>query len=220
MAFENLKKAYSLDEGDRVLLAEITTNYYYSKRYNEAIEMFKLKKEKGWEDKTDPIMIARSYYYMEDYAGAEKAFADLIAVDPKNIDAYLWKARAVSKLDPDLEEGLAAPHFEELVNAIGTETEKYKGPLQEAYSYFGYFKITKKDYDAAKEWYDKMYSLDPNNKEWQISALTAFASIAYKEKDYVEARDNYQKILALQPNNPTIEQAIKDLNKVIQAGQK
>ncbi len=55
----------------------------------------------------------------------------------------------------------------------------------------GYYNIVKKDYTAAKEWYKKMYELDPKNKEWQISALTAYASIAYKEKNYVEARDKY-----------------------------
>jgi tetratricopeptide (TPR) repeat protein len=219
-AFENLKKAYSMDEGDRALLAEIATDYYYAKRYPEAIETFQLKAQKGWADKTDPIMIARSYYNMKDSENALKAFGDILANDPKNVDAALYQARTASNMDPDMVTGAAAPYFEKVISIIGTDTEKYKAALQESFSYFGYFNITKKDYTAAKEWYTKMLNLDPSNKDWKVAALNGLASIAYKEKNYVEARDNYQKILELDPGNASIQQGIKDLNKVIAAQQK
>ncbi len=116
-AFENLKKAYSMDESDRVLLAEIATDYYYSRRYKDAIETYQLKAQKGWADKADPTMIARAYYNMEDYPKAEESFKKLIETDPKNIDAILFLARTESRIDPESELGLAAPVFENMISS-------------------------------------------------------------------------------------------------------
>jgi tetratricopeptide (TPR) repeat protein len=216
-AFENLRKAYSIDEGDRALLTEIATDYYYAKRYNEAIEIFRMKAQKGWEDKPDPVMVARAYYYMKDYPKAEEAFNNLIAKDAGNIDAHVWLARTASQMDPELKEGLAAPKFEAMISQIGTETEKYKNQLQEAYSYFGSYNLVNSNYDVAKQWYEKMFNLDPNNKEWKITALKSFAIIAYKEKNYVEARNRYQQLLEIDPGNAEFKQALQDLNKAIAA---
>jgi hypothetical protein len=42
----------------------------------------------------------------------------------------------------------------------------------------------------------------------------------YREKKYVETRDIYMKILELDPANKEMQQYIKDLNKVIDAGKK
>ncbi len=218
-AFENLKKAYSMEEGDRALLAEIGTDYYYARRFPEAIEIFNLKAEKGWSDKVDKIMIARSYYNMKEYQKAIDAFTVITEADPGNIDAYLWIARSASGLDPDNSQGLAYPRFMDLVNKVGTDTEKYKNALYDAYSYLGYYHMDKKEYEASKEWYRKMYELDPKNKDWQITGLTGLASVAYKEKDYVEARSVFNQILALDPKNATALEAIPNLNKVINAKQ-
>ncbi len=218
-AFEYLKKAYAMDESDRALLKEIAQNYYYSKRYQQAIEMLQLKAEKGWSDPADPVMIARAYYNMKDYTKAEEAFTAIIEKTPKNIDAHLWLARTASQMDPDSDLGLAYPKFEQLVNQVGTETEKYKNALQESYTYLGYYHLNKKEYDQAKEWYQKLYDLDPNNKEWRITALNSFALISYRQKNYVEAKGYYQEILKLDPANTQIQQVIADLNKAIAAKQ-
>lgn len=216
-AFENLKKAYAMDETDKVLLAEIANNYYYSRRYPEAIEMFKLKAEKDQAGKADPIYIARAYYYMKDFANAQEAFGQIIAKDPANIDAYLWQARAASSMDPDNTQGLAAPFFEAMINQIGTETSKYKNAVQEAYSYFGYYNLTQKNYDVAKDWYRKMSELDPENKDWKINAFSGLAMIASKEKNWPEVRDNYLKILELDPTRNDIKEGLQNVNKVINA---
>ncbi|MFO7371416.1 MAG: tetratricopeptide repeat protein [Bacteroidales bacterium] len=219
-AFENLKKAYSMDESDDKLLSEIASNYYYSKRYKEAIEMFEMKAQKGKEGKADAIFIARAYYNLKDFAKAEETFAKIVEEDPSNIDAHLWLARNASNQDPENTLGLAAPKFEAMINQIGTETDKYKNALQEAYSYFGYFNITKKEFGVAKDWYNKIIALDATNKGWQIGAYSGLAMIASKEKNWVEARNYYQKILDLDPSRKDIKQGIEDLTKVINAAQK
>jgi tetratricopeptide (TPR) repeat protein len=219
-AFDNFRKAYAMDETDKALLSEMATDYYYSRRYKEAIEMFNLKAEKGWSEKNDAMMVARSYYNMKDYLKADEAFGNMITKDPGNIEAHLWLARTASQMDPESEQGLAVPKFENMISQIGTETEKNKMALYEAYSYMGYYNLLKKDYEAAKQWYDKLYNLDPKNKEWQIKALSSIGVIFYREKNYVDAKNTYQKILELDPKNAEIKQAIQDLNKAIAAGKK
>jgi|WetSurMetagenome_2_1015567.scaffolds.fasta_scaffold53391_2 tetratricopeptide (TPR) repeat protein len=219
-AFANLRRAYAMDETDRALLTEIAQDYYYAKRYSEAIEMFQLKAQKGWTDAPDATMIARAYYNMKDYTKADEAFTALVIKNPKNIDAQLWLARTASQMDPNSDLGLAFPKFENLVNQVGTETDKYKSALQEAYTYLGYYHLNKKEYDASKEWYQKLYDLDPNNKDWKITSLNSFALIAYRQKNYSEAKDYYQQILKLDPGNTQIQQVINDLNKAIAAQQK
>jgi tetratricopeptide (TPR) repeat protein len=219
-AFEQFRKAYAMDESDKALLAEMATDYYYSRRYKDAIQMLELKAEKGQADKGDAMMIARSYYNLKDYQNADSAYNKIVAADPKNIDAHLWLARTASQMDPESEAGLAAPKFEAMINQIGTETEKYKSALFEAYSYFGSYNLLKKDYGAAKQWYEKLFNLDPKNKDWQIKALSAIGIVNFREKKYVETRDIYQKILDLDPTNKEIKQAIQDLNKTIAATKK
>ncbi|HLO58305.1 MAG TPA: tetratricopeptide repeat protein [Bacteroidales bacterium] len=216
-AFENLNKAYSMDEGDRGLLAEIATDYYYSKRYQDAIRVFQMKAEKGWEDKPDKIMIARAYYNMKDFPKAQEAFTNIVNNDPANIDARLWLARTASSMDPDLSQGLAAPVFEQVINQIGNETDKYKNALQEAYDYFGSYNLMKENWTDAISWYDKMYNLDPNNKAWQTKALSGKTIVYFKQKKYVDARDIYNQLLQLDPNNKDYQKAVAELTKVINA---
>ncbi|HEX2394700.1 MAG TPA: tetratricopeptide repeat protein [Bacteroidales bacterium] len=219
-AFANMNKAFEMDPGDKQLLTEMAQNYYYSRRYADAIKTFELLAEKGWSGKTDKTMIARAYYNMKDNEKALQAFTDLLNENPQNVDAALYLARTASNMDPDMVEGKAEPYFEKVLTMIGSETEKYKAAIQEAYSYFGYLNITKKEFDAAMEWYDKMYNLDPNNKEWQKSALGAKGSIALREKKYVEAKRHYEDYLKLDPNNAEVQDAIANLNKVINAAQR
>jgi len=120
-------------------------------------------------------------------------------------------------MDPENEQGLAFPKFEKLISLIGTDTEKYKNALVEAYTYMGYFHLANKEYDQSREWYKKLQDLDPNNKDLTLTALNSYALIAFRQKNYVEARDYYQEILKLDPDNKGIQQAVLDLNKAIAA---
>jgi tetratricopeptide (TPR) repeat protein len=216
-AFNNLKKAYFMDESDKGLLTEIAGNYYYSRRYKEAVEMLNLKAQKGWAGKDDPMIIGKCYYQMKDLENADKTFSEIIAGDPDNIQARLYLARTYSMKETSSAEGLAVPKFEALLAQVGNRTEEFKQEVNEAYVYMGYYNLQAEKYETAKGWYDKMFALDPNNKEWQLRALNAKAMINYKEKDYIAARENYNKILAIDPNNQSARQAVSDLTKVINA---
>ena len=74
--------------------------------------MLELKASKGWAAKTDPMMIARSYYMLADYPKADETFGKIVAAEPKNFEAHLFLARTASQMDPESTQGLAAPKFE------------------------------------------------------------------------------------------------------------
>jgi tetratricopeptide (TPR) repeat protein len=216
-SFENLKKAYYADESDKALLSEIASNYYATRRYAEAADMYNLKASKGWAGKSDPMLIGKCYYQLKDLQNADKTFSGIIAQDPANVQAHLYLSRTYSMMDPSSKEGLARPKFEAMMQQIGDKTSDYKQELFEAYSYMGYHFMQDGEYSAARNWYTKLLNLDASNKEWQIKALQSMALINYKEKDYISARENYNKILILNPNDRESKKAVEDLTKVINA---
>jgi tetratricopeptide (TPR) repeat protein len=202
-------------------------DYYYSRRYKEAVETFQLKAAKGQADKNDPMLIGKAYYSLamasrspQDIDNADAAFSKIVADDPGNIEAHSYLARSVSLRDPESKQGLAAPRFESMIIQIGPETEKYKQALFEAYSYLGYHNLQKKDYETSRSWYEKLFSLDTKNKEWQIRALQSMALTCYREKNYISAREYYQRILLIDPNNADAKKAVNDLTTVINAAKK
>jgi tetratricopeptide (TPR) repeat protein len=216
-AFEQLKKAYARDETDKALLSEIAMNYYYSRRYKDAVEMFKLKAEKGWAAKNDPMLIGKSYYQLKDWPNADKTFSEIVGREPENIEASLYLARTYSWMETSTEQGLAVSKFDALLKLIGDRTEENKQACYEAYKYLGFYNYSVGKTEAAHSWYDKWYALDSKNKSWQIDALLAKAMIDYKKKDYVAARENYYKVLAIEPEHKASKQAVNDLTKVINA---
>lgn len=219
-AFEQLKKAYALDPSDGALLSEMASDYYYSRRYQNAIETFELKAAKGLAGKGDPMLIGKSYYQLKNWSKSDSVFSSIISNNPDEVQAYVYLARTYSNLDLTSELGLAAPKFLALIEKASSDSVKYKQELYEAFSYMGYFNLQKKEYEPAKIWYNRLFNLDGKNKDWQIRALSSLALISYKEKNYVEAREFYQKLIVLDPNNADFKQAIKDLDKVIAAQKK
>jgi tetratricopeptide (TPR) repeat protein len=216
-AFEQLHKAYELDPADNTLLSEMALNYYYSRRYDQAIEMFNTKAAKGVSDKGDAMLIAKSYYQMKDSPKAEEVLNKIISEQPENMEARAYLARTFSQMDPTSELGLAAPKFEELIQAVGEDTVKFKPYLYEALTYMGYYTLLVKEYETAKAYYNRLYNLDPNNKDWQMRSLSALSMISYREKKYNESLEIYQRMLVFDPNNAAIKQNISDLKKVIAA---
>ncbi|MBN1789893.1 MAG: tetratricopeptide repeat protein [Bacteroidales bacterium] len=216
-AFEQLKKAYSMDESDKNLLTEIAMNNYYNRRYKDAIELLKMKAAKGWAGKNDAMTVGKCYYQLKDLTNADKAFSEIIASDPDNIEAHLFLARTYSLMENDPVEGRAAPKFEAMIKQIGTRGDEFKQPLYEAYKYLAYHNYQAGRSEAAHSWYDKWLNLDSNNKEWQVNALRGKAMIDFKRKDWVSARDDYNRVLAIDPNNVEAKKFVTDLTKIINA---
>jgi len=216
-AFDAYDKAFAMDSNNVNLAAEIASSYYFTHWYKGAITWFNIKNKKGKTDKEDLMQIGKAYYQLKEFTKADSVFSKAIADQPDNMQAYIWLATTASSMDPTSELGLAKPKFEMLLEKVGSETTKYIKEVAEAYKYFGYYYLQKKDFPAAKIWSKKLFDLDPSNKQWQLLSLQSLAVIAYREKNYVEARDYYIELRKLDPANPEYTRMIKEFTKTIDA---
>ena len=108
----------------------------------------------------------------EQAASVEKAIAiydDMKVKYPTSADySNFMAARTIQLLDADQKKGLAKPYYEALVTSIetaGIKSDADKSRIKEAYTYLGIylFKI-KNDSEAAKPYFDKLISIDPENE--------------------------------------------------------
>ena len=100
---------------------------------------------------------------------ALEIYKSLIEKFPTSADySNFMSARTIQLLDPDQKKGLARPYYEAIVTSIeaaGVKSDADKMRLKEAYSYLGiyFFKIAN-DSAAAKPYFDKLITLDPENE--------------------------------------------------------
>jgi len=84
---------------------------------------------------------------------------------------YYWQARSNAAIDTAMTEGLAIPHYQQLVqtiDSVATPSASDKKWLIEAYNYMAAYETnTKKDYPAAIEYFKKILAVDPANETAQ-----------------------------------------------------
>lgn len=137
------------------------------KRYDEAIVAYQLV-DSIRTTLTSPELfsLGKSYYFTAQYGKADTTFQKLIALQPNMAIVYLWQARSVANLDPEVNgkiKGLAKPIFEKVVEKGIAEPAKNKKDLIEAYSYLGYYHVLKNELAPAKSFFEKILQLDPSN---------------------------------------------------------
>ncbi len=216
-AFQMLEKAYEMDPSDGTVLTEMAMDYYYARRYDEAVKMYKLKAQKGLAAPSDDMQIGKAYYSMNELPKADSTFSAIVTDKPDNMQAHLYLARTRSKVDSTFEQGLANAEFEKVIAMGAVDSVKYKAELFESFSYMGTYYLMTKQYDKSKAWNMRLINLDPKNKDWQIKGWSSMGIVAYREKNYVAARDAYQNVLKLDPANDRVKKMISDLDKVINA---
>lgn len=170
-AIENLSKALELDPSKAELYYDLASAYASNEQYDKAIEVYSQKQEKLGASNTDYFHMGNSYMMAGDYQKADETYAKITETNPTYAYAHLWRARAQANLDPESEQGLAKPHYEEFIKLAGNETEKYKKELIEANSYLGYYYYLKGERDNAIASWEKVQALDPTNEQAQ-TALT------------------------------------------------
>jgi hypothetical protein len=95
---------------------------------------------------------------------ADSAFSKVTQLSAKWPGGFLWRAKANTQLDPDSKKGLALPHYEAFIEKVGTDVEKNKKDLIEAYSYLGFYYFDK-DKTKSKDYWTKVSELDPKNEK-------------------------------------------------------
>lgn len=95
---------------------------------------------------------------------------------------YYWQARSNAAIDTAMTEGLAIPHYQQLVqtlDSVAAPTASDKKWMIEAYNYMAAYETnTKKDYPAAIGYFKKILVIDPANETAQkyISMLEKMTS--------------------------------------------
>lgn len=111
----------------------------------------------------DYFALGKAYYYGASYPQADSAFSKLLELQPQLLAASLWKARALSNLDPDSEKGLAKPYYEQVIEKAAADAAKYKNELKESYSYLGYYYYLKAEIATSKDYWIKVKAIDPQD---------------------------------------------------------
>jgi tetratricopeptide (TPR) repeat protein len=174
----------------------------------------------GRNEPKDYMQLGRWYLNAENYKAADSVFAEVLKKNPKMVEAYVFDARTFSKMEGDPKVGTARPKFEKLLEVAATDSVKNQDAMMEAYQYLAYHYMQNDNYLKAKEYYTKMTTLDPANKDFKGRGFGGLAQLETKmtstEKTIeaklpylTRAEDYYTKILAFDPNNELVKTALK-----------
>ena len=172
LAIIEWEKAASMNENvAKELTDDIAMLYKKQKLYDKAIETY-LKRQQMVELTLNELYNLGQCYYAgpKNYTEADTLFAKVAALSPTYSPAFWWRGRCKGQLDPKNELWLAKPHFEkvlELVLGDDRKLDKNKKMVIESAKYLGayYGGSTEKDAIKAKEYFQLVYDIDPNDKQ-------------------------------------------------------
>ncbi len=153
------------------MLREIAKAYYKARKYTKVIETYEKLMDGNPKNLngTDYFDLGRSYYFgPKDFIKADTCFSRLCQLSPTFATAYFWRAKSNTQQDLKNEKWLAKPHYEAALALVKLEertTASNKANVIEACEYLGYHALTLKDNVKAKEFFNIIKELDPNNKK-------------------------------------------------------
>jgi len=219
-AFSEYNKALSFDPEDMAVLSEMANAYYNFKRFDMAAKTWSKMIALGKNEPKDYMQLGRWYLNAENYKAADSVFSDVIKKNPKMVEAYVFDARTFAKMEGDPKVGTAKPKFEKLIEVASADSIKNEEPIMEGYQYLAYHYMVNDNYLKSKEYFTKMTTLDPANKDYKSRGFSGLAQLETKmtqtEKTIegkipylTKAEENYNKILAFDPNNDGAKTALK-----------
>jgi tetratricopeptide (TPR) repeat protein len=184
-AIEYYKKAIELDSTKVEFYKEISTAYEKLEEYVEGIAYFQKYMDATENPKvSEYYSFGRSYYQAGTQMGVkgdtiaqkdylQKADSLFNIVTEKNSESYLgyiWRARSLASLDPELAQGLAKSLYENTLEVLLKDTDaidKRKKELTECYQYLGNYYYLNKDKENTMLYFNKMLEINPENKEME-----------------------------------------------------
>lgn len=219
-AFGEYTKRLTYDPEDKVLINEIANNYYRYGRYENAAKTWSKLISLGKNDVDTYMQVGRAYYVGKKYKSADSIFNLVVKLQPDYLPAYVNIANTYSKMEEDAKTGLARSKFEKVIEKASVDSVKNAGDIIDAYTYLGYHFMLNDNYARAKDYYNRMITFDPNNKEYKIRGYNGLALVDsrlfYNDKT-IEGRLAYlskiqesnNKILAIDPNNEPAKASLK-----------
>jgi tetratricopeptide (TPR) repeat protein len=171
------RKALREDSSNKDLYDQLAQSYANLKEYDSAAAILQQKIAHSNGPSTQDLYYMGVYYYQaKDYKNTDTAFARLIHLVPDYATSYLFRARANLALDPSADKTQAKTWYEQFIPKAQGNPQQNKDGLIEAYSFLGYYYYKQKQYDQAKEYYNKTLALDPGNKD-ALTILKAISAI-------------------------------------------
>jgi len=229
-AFDEYNKAFNFKRTDpnapmtsqeRSLLNEIAVNYYSFRRYDSAAKTWARLIDPSKENNLSEYMqVGRAFYNGEKYKSADSVFNIILKKSPDYLPAHVYIARTYSRMDPDTKLGLARPKFEKMLDVAAKDSLKNEGEMAEALTYLGYYNMENGNYTKAKDIYNRMINLNPQNRENKIRGYNGIGSLetraAGQEKTLegklgflARSAEAYQKILELDASNSSAKSNLK-----------
>jgi tetratricopeptide (TPR) repeat protein len=229
-AFDQYNKAFNfkrtdpnapLTSQDRSLLSEIASSYYNYKRYSSAANTWlKLIDPAKENNLAEYMQIGKAYNNGDKLKSADSVFNVVLKKSPDYVPAYLWIARTYSKMDPETKLGLAKPKFEKLLSVAEKDSLKNESEMVESLTYLGYYNMENGNYTKAKDYYNRMITLDPASKENKIKGYNGLGNLesraAALEKTLegklgflTKSADAYERIISLDPANSSAKSNLK-----------
>lgn len=164
-AFNYFNTALANDSTNCDLLSEFAKTLFLSRNYTAAISQYEKKKAACGDQLSslEVYYLGRAYYSNNDFVKADTTFAEFAERNPTSPDGYFWRARSNVQIGKP-EDFNAYPFYQKYIDVAGSNPEKYKSNLTEAYLYLGVYSLEKgKDKAKAKEYFNKVLELDPND---------------------------------------------------------
>lgn len=182
-ALRNMTKAIELDSSKWPLHEEMGDILYQRKDYCKAVSEYQKNLDSIQEPKAMQFYrLGLCHYFCTDdslrFEKAEKAFAKVTEMAPDAGIGWTWRAKSMSKLEPDIENhpelldefGKAKPFFEQYITiaeADAANLAKNKRDMISAYEYLASYHFLKKEDDKVKSYLEKLFALDPSNDSGQ-----------------------------------------------------
>ena len=152
--------------------------------YKEVADLYKAQKDPSnqaqWMERyytgnnkatnVDLFNWALAHYMAGEYDRADSVFGRYVEKYPEQSFGYYWRARVNAARDEGMEDGLAVPHYQKLIEVLQQEeaSENNNRWLTEAYNYLAAYNTnTTKDYDQAIGYFEKVLELNPDDADAQ-----------------------------------------------------
>jgi tetratricopeptide (TPR) repeat protein len=166
----SLERALEMDtaNANKVEYASQLADIYKAKgdKSKEAEWLGKVYKLKEDPSNIDLYYWGVAHYYAEEYPMADSVFAIYTDKYPEHVQGFYWRAKSNALIDSTMENGLAIPYYQKVIDMALTDTVENKSLLIQAYGYLGAYNANvKKDFETALMNFDKIVALDANNED-------------------------------------------------------
>ena len=162
----NFIKAAEMDTTNKEPWGSVAEAYFKLKKYNEAAIYYTKKIDSDAPSASDWFNVGNSYYRAKNFIQAKAAFYKVVEIKPEAATGHLWCSKALLGMDPEQKTSSAKPFYEKYIEIASLNPEKNKRDLVDAYNYMSADAYNNKgDIPLAKEFAQKVLSLDPSNEQ-------------------------------------------------------